>query len=463
MGVARAVWGLAATLALGVLLASLPGYAVWLRGETPISPGPDPISGFHVLSGVASLMTALLCLGLALILFRQKRDEPMALYLSFYLMAYGVTLAGPLENLNTVFPGAIDLAIGLIQPALLGAPTIWLIILLPDGRPVPGWTRWVGGLSVANLVFLPFLDARAVATASTLPAQLMYATWLAMYLLAFGAQVYRYRRVSTPVQREQTRWVVFGLVTWIVLLILEGGPFVYVQNLPPGTPAPAWAAAAAAIWWLTLAIIPVTLTIAILLHRLYQIDLIINRTLVYGALTAILAGLYAASISLFQKAFIALTGQESDAAIVLTTLILASAFTPIKTRLQAIVDRRFGEVRDPLQRLTDFSNRVDGRIWVVDARVALPKLLEEAVAALDASGGEVVWEVEGKMQTLATHGEWSGESRLTIPLVMDGRVVGRIALGPRRKEITYTPEAARALSAAAEALARALTSASHDS
>ena len=85
------------------------------------------------------------------------------------------------------------------------------------------------------------------------------------------------------------------------------------------------------------------------------------------------------------------------------------------------------------------------------------------MAALDASGGEVVWEVEGKMQTLATHGEWNGESRLTIPLVMDGRVVGRIALGPRRKEITYTPEAARALSAAAEALARALPSTTHDS
>ncbi len=115
-------------------------------------------------------------------------------------------------------------------------------------------------------------------------------------------------------------------------MILQSAPYFYLQNLPPDAPAPGWAAASASLWWLTLSIIPVTLSVAVLRYRLYQIDLIINRALVYGALTAILAGLYSASISLFQKVFIALTGEKSDAAIVLTTLILASTFTPIKTR-----------------------------------------------------------------------------------------------------------------------------------
>ena len=124
-----------------------------------------------------------------------------------------------------------------------------------------------------------------------------------------------------------------------------------------------------------------TLSIAVLRYRLYQIDLIINRALEYGALTATLAGLYSGSISLFQKVFMALTGERSDAAIVLTTLILASTFIPIKSRLQAIVDRRFRDVHDPLRRLTDFSKRVETGIWVVDGRLALAGLLEEAVAA----------------------------------------------------------------------------------
>jgi len=129
---------------------------------------------------------------------------------------------------------------------------------------------------------------------------------------------------------------------------------------------PAACRASASLWWLTLSIIPVTQSISILRHRLYDIDLIINRALVYGALTAILAGLYSGSISLFQKVFIALTGEKSDAAIVVTTLILASTFTPIKTRLQAVVDRRFRDTHDPLRRLTDFSERVETGIWVVD-------------------------------------------------------------------------------------------------
>jgi hypothetical protein len=448
MAFAHAVWIISAVLAVGLLLASLRGYSIWLRGESPITPGPDPASGFNALSGVISLASALICLGLAFLIFLRKRDEPMALFVSFYVMAYGVIMAGPLENLSPLFPGVLDLATAWVQPILLGAPTVWLMILLPDGRPVPAWNRWVGFLSVASLAFLLFVDDRSVAAANTLPAQLMYGTWLAFYVLAFGAQVYRYRRVSTPAQRAQTRWIVFGLVVWIGLLILQSVPYVYLGSLPPGTAVPGWAAASAVLWWLAISVIPVTLAIAILRYRLYAI----------AALTAILAGLYAASISLFQRVFIALTGQKSDAAIVLTTLILASAFTSIKARLQAIVDRRFRDVRTPVRRLAEFSKRIDSRIWVIDARLALGKLLEEAVAAFDAVGGEAYWQADGMEQRIAAHGEWNGDTRLNVILAAEGRMVGRIALGPRRNDMAYTPEDAQALSAAAEALARAMPS-----
>jgi len=434
----------------------------WRKSEP--NPGPFAFGPFiscwcSFASGVTSLASALLCLGLALLLFLRKRHEPMALFVSFYVMTYGVVLSGPLENLSPLFPGVLDLATGWVQPMLLAAPTVWLILLLPDGRLVPAWTRWVGILSVASLAFLPFLDARSVSTANTLPAQLMYASWLAFYVLAFGAQVYRYRRVSTPAQRAQTRWVVFGLVVWISLMILQSAPYLYLGNLPPGAPLPNWAAATAALWWLTTSVIPVTLSVAILRHRLYDLDLIINRALVYGALTAILAGLYSGSISLFQKVFVALTGEKSDAAIVLTTLILASAFTPIKTRLQAVVDRRFRDVHDPLRRLAEWSKRIEGGIWVVDRRLALARLLEESMAALDAVGGRVSWVEGGAEQVLATRGEWTGDSRMTVPLTAEGRLEGRITLGPRRDKSGYGPEDAKGLSAAAEAVARALRTA----
>jgi hypothetical protein len=457
MVLAHAAWVVAAVLTFGVLLASLTGYSVWFQGESPITPGPDPVSVFNVLGGVTSFACALVSLGLGLLLFLRKRHEPMALFVSFYVMVYGVVLSGPLENLSPLFPAANDLATGLIQPLLLAAPTVLLIILLPDGRFVPAWSRWVGLVSVASLAFLPFLDARSISTANTLPAQLMYATWIATYGLAFWAQIYRYRRVSTPAQREQTRWVVFGLVLWFILMALQSVPYLYLANLPPGAHVPNWTAAGATLWWVAVAIIPVTLSISVLRHRLYDIDLIINRALVYGALTAILAGLYSGSISLFQKVFIALTGEKSDAAIVVTTLILASTFTPIKTRLQAVVDKRFHDVHDPLRRLTEFSKRIDGGIWVVDQRLALERLLEESMAAFDATGGQVSWVEAGAERVVATRGEWTGDSRLTVPLATGGRLEGQITLGPRRNEATYELEDAKALCGAADAVARALS------
>jgi FtsH-binding integral membrane protein len=84
---------------------------------------------------------------------------------------------------------------------------------------------------------------------------------------------------------------------------------------------------------------PIALTIAIARYRLWEIDHLVGRTFVYGALTAILAGVYAASLRLFQTVFVTVTGQDSDAALVITTLILATTFTPIKERLEKVVKR----------------------------------------------------------------------------------------------------------------------------
>jgi hypothetical protein len=88
-------------------------------------------------------------------------------------------------------------------------------------------------------------------------------------------------------------------------------------------------------------LLPVAAAVAILHHRLYDIDLILNRALVYIPLTGILGGLYAAGVALFQRVFTAVTGDKSDAAIVMATLVLAGLFTPVRNGLQSFVDRRF--------------------------------------------------------------------------------------------------------------------------
>jgi hypothetical protein len=456
MAVAHAAWVVAFAAAAVALLASWRGYMVWFGGQIPLPSGHGPYNPFNILSGLMSLATVLLCLGLALVLFVRKRDEPMALFVSFYLLAYGVLLAGPLENLNEAFPGAAELAVGVIQPIFFLVPTVALIVLFPDGRAVPRWGRVLILAAAAIAVFLPFIDAGSFANVSTLPAQLMGISLAGALALALVAQIYRYRRVSTPTEREQTRWVVLGVALWLVMGMIQTPSFLYMQTLPPGATPPAWTSASGAIWWLSLAMIPLTLTIAILRYRLYEIDIIINRALVYGALAAILAGLYSASMAVLQKSFVALTGQQSDAAVVLTTLVLVSTVSPLHKRLEQAVRTRQSAAREPLRPITDFTKQVDGGVWVLNVPVALSKLMAEAVAAFDAGGGAAYMQADSGEVTLATRGDWHGDAGLSLPLSVQGRPLGRIALGPRRNGAPYAESDRAMLTAALEAIAVAM-------
>jgi hypothetical protein len=141
------------------------------------------------------------------------------------------------------------------------------------------------------------------------------------------AQVYRYKRVSTLAQRQQSKWVFFGTVA-----ALAGyGAFQALDLLLQSAPL-ASLLGNTALFVLSL-LIPISIAVAVLRHRRYDIDILINRTLVYGSLTAMLVSLYFGGIVVLQRVFVALTGQQSTLAVVASTLLIAALFTPLRRRI----------------------------------------------------------------------------------------------------------------------------------
>jgi len=163
--------------------------------------------------------------------------------------------------------------------------------------------------------------------------------------------ILRFRR-SRGDERQQIKW--FAFAGAILCAVTVTGPFLWSL---PSTPGLDW------IWTVlflsAVSTIPVATGIAILKYRLYEIDLIINRALVYGSLTVLLAATYEGSIVLLQEAFRTLTGQQSGLAIVASTLVIAALFTPLRRRIQSFIDRRFYRRKyDAARVLEIFSTRL---------------------------------------------------------------------------------------------------------
>jgi hypothetical protein len=338
---ARVTWAVIAVSALGLFVASIPAYvsnileigrADWMGA--PVEAPAALVLTLDLLGMLASVTAASVCLILGVVLFWRRSDDWMVVFTSAYLLLYGTIMAGPLEWVENFSTLAVDV----LQPLLLTTPTLALIVLFPDGRFVPRWTRWLIVSSIA-----------LVAAIFYLPLAYWGAFMVVILLSTMYAQVYRYRRVSTPTGRQQTKWVLFGFLLWWLLIMVLGVPYAIELNLPPGSPLPWWTLVSSTGWWLTLTIVPLSLSIAVLKYRLYDIDIIINRAIVYAALTALLAAGYIGTIMalqgvsslLFQVPFRAVFGQKSTLATIAATLAIAALFNPLRRRIQSLVDRRF--------------------------------------------------------------------------------------------------------------------------
>ncbi len=261
----------------------------------------------------------------ALIMWRRGWDRSavlMALVLSMFATAEAIDLLGTVWNLPDV-----------IWNALIATSSMLLFLLFPNGKFVPRWT--------GRVVLLPSISILIGVLIPQWSQGLSGISELASYLLGIGAQIYRYRHVSTPTERQQTKWAVFGIALATVSFIclsLIGGFFPQTGTIASGGLV---SLTIDTIWPLSYTLIPVSIGIAILRSRLYDIDVIIRRTLIYGALTAMLVVFYFVCVVALQELLRGLSGQGSEVAIVVSTLTVAALFNPLRRRVQSAIDRRF--------------------------------------------------------------------------------------------------------------------------
>jgi hypothetical protein len=174
--------------------------------------------------------------------------------------------------------------------------------------------------------------------------------------LGIFGQVYRYFLVSSPSQRQQTKWIIFSLVVNLLW-------WIFIRLRPFGigelrfTAGSIYGLFELHATLLIVLLIPVSLANSVLRHHLYDIDLIIRRTLVYSVLSLVLVSIYAASVLVSQKFLTGLIGRETPLVLVSSTLLVAGLFSPLRARIQLGIDRRFFRSRYDVEKiLASFSN-----------------------------------------------------------------------------------------------------------
>jgi len=193
------------------------------------------------------------------------------------------------------------------------------------------------------------------------------------------AQVQRYRRFSSPTQRQQTKWIMAGLLCMFSMMVLWV-VFFEVSSLPPGR-ARLVGYFSVLIQNLVISLFPLSVVFSILRYRLWDIDVIIRKTLVYSVLTALLALVYFGSVVVLQRVFGSLAGiGQSSLAVVISTLAIAALFTPLRRRIQDIIDRRFFRKKyDAQQVLAQFALTARDETDLDALTVALTRVVQETI------------------------------------------------------------------------------------
>jgi hypothetical protein len=331
------------------------------------------------------------------------------------------------------------------------------LLIFPDGRLLSRPWKLAVALSLAAVFLTSMSIALSPGLMETYPdidnpyavrstAGLLEVTEIVGFLFLFATTtvaaaslIVRYRR-SEPDVRTQIKWILVAGCLAAATFGLGGTGNAFLES----------------ITFVGLISIPAAIGISILKYRLYSIDIVIRRGLVYVPLSAILAGLYIAGIGVFKTIFTDLTGSESDAAVAFTTLVVVALFSPIKDKLQFIVNKHFSDSTSSRQRLVKFEQELRPVVLASNPHTLLSRFLDEAVAGLEARGGSVRLSNGSVPHLVLEKGVLNTDPGLVIPLTRNGSSIGSLYLGERRGGQRYSQEDLDLLRRSASLVASAL-------
>jgi signal transduction histidine kinase len=404
-------------------------YTVFLGGEDAVALARLGLSPNFLVTYAIGMeaIFALVCISIAVLILLRKSNDWLALLASLTFM---VGLLGISANMrafyenNPLWRPEIGIWVSLVLFVLFLFPC-----LFPVGQNVPRWTLALiiaGALWTLMSVLNPSLQITRIPRPYNL---LMIITWLGMGMLI---QIYHYRH-SNPIQKQQTKWVILGAVVATVGVLGQAASTFW--SIPSGTPNVLFNLIGYPAIQLFKLFLPITIAIGILRYRLWDIDIIINRTLVYGTLTASVVGIYTIVVGVLGTS---IQGQGNLLVSILATGLVAVLVQPLRDRLQRGVNRMmYGERDDPVTVLSRLGERLEGTL-APDG--VLPSLVETVAQTLKLPYVAIETMIDQRLDTppKITFGQPQSEV-LRLALIYQSETIGELLVSPRARGEALSP------------------------
>jgi len=363
----------------------------------------------------------------AIVIFVRKPDEPFTIFVTIMLVIFGTaTFTGGMRGVGFAYPG-LNWLIKTIE--MIGSVSILaFFFVFPNGRFAP---RWMGaillGWFLSQLPSYYFPDSPLNLKQDSALYNLFF---IVCFLTGIVAQIYRYIRVSNAIERQQTKWVIYGLTIgmggYLLIRLLSS-----MVSDPMGSSLPV-SLGLVIIATFFILLIPISITIAVIRFRLWNINPIINRTLVYGALSALTIALYILAVGIASRYF----QRASLIVSFITTGVIAMLFEPLRERLQRAVNRlMYGERDDPATVLTRLSQRLDSALapdsvlqTIVETLAQTLRLPHAAISLSD--------DTQAPRFTSGTNPPPS--DLISLPLTYQTERVGELILAPRAEGESFS-------------------------